>query len=143
MKYIADNKIASKPFYGCFEVDDEKGAELLAAQNAGHKIAIRAEGPRILDKQRRTIYAEDGSRKQIAANDDTPEGYTDEPPAPTEAEQRESERRRILSRLDQIDRESIRSHRAIVAETDVQADHDKLWQLETEAQSLRAELDAL
>lgn len=93
MKYINENRIAAKRQHESdIEVSDEVGAELLAAQNDGHKIVIRTEGPRILDKERRTVYAEDGSRKQIATNDDTPDGYSDEPPEPTEVEQRELDR---------------------------------------------------
>ena len=49
----------------------------------------------------------------------------------------------IKSRLAEIDNESIRALRAVGAGRGAQADTDKLVSLETEAESLRAELIAL
>lgn len=49
-------------------------------------------------------------------------------------------RDQIMVRLAQIDLETIRPQRAILADTATQDDHDKLNRLETEAISLREEL---
>jgi hypothetical protein len=50
---------------------------------------------------------------------------------------------RILSRLEQIDAESTRPLRAVLVGRATDADHEKLHKLDTEANTLRAELSNL
>lgn len=69
-----------------------------------------------------------------------PDGWTKDHPEP---EGVEKERMDILSRLDQIDAESIRPLRAIAQGEATDADHEKLAALDEEAQTLRAKLATL
>jgi hypothetical protein len=57
-----------------------------------------------------------------------------------QAESAEAERQQKILRLKEIDTESLRPLRAILNGTDTQYDHDRLAELETEAQSIRATL---
>ncbi|MDR2508197.1 MAG: hypothetical protein LBD67_09450 [Candidatus Accumulibacter sp.] len=52
-------------------------------------------------------------------------------------------RMRILSRLEQIDAESTRPLRAVMVGRATDADHEKLQQLDTEADTLRSDLARL
>ena len=66
-----------------------------------------------------------------------------QPPPPTVEEIAAARRMEILARLAAIDAASVRPLRAIAQGEDVQADHDKLTALDTEAAALREELAGL
>lgn len=77
MPYVTDNKISKSPIEGGVEISDEKYSELLNAMASGHKIKVKEGEPVVLSRTKRTVYStEDGSKKQIAENEDTPDGYT-------------------------------------------------------------------
>jgi len=78
MPYVTDNKISKSPIEGGVEISNEKYSELLSAMSSGHKIKVKGDEIVVLSSTKRTVYStEDGSEKQIAENDDTPDGYTD------------------------------------------------------------------
>lgn len=72
-----------------------------------------------------------------------PEGWSQTPPQPSQAERDAIRRAEILARLAQIDAASVRPLRAIVHGEAVQEDRDKLAVLDAEAETLRAELATL
>ena len=79
MPYAAENTVAKHPLPDGIEITPEQYREALQALTAGQQVAIRGGEMRILSREKRTVYASDGKR-EIAANDDTPEGATTEPP---------------------------------------------------------------
>jgi hypothetical protein len=85
----------------------------------------------------------DGQPKTIIAYGPLPDGWSDTPPPPPAEEIAATRRAEILARLAEIDAASVRPLRAIAQNEDMQADHDKLTSLDTEAAALRAELATL
>ena len=72
-----------------------------------------------------------------------PDGWSTTPPPPTPEEIAAARRNEILARLAEIDAASIRPLRAIAQGEAVQADHNKLTALDSEAAALRTELAGL
>jgi hypothetical protein len=72
-----------------------------------------------------------------------PEGWSATRPEPTPEELKEIERARIMGRLAEIDRESIRPLRAAAEGAAAEFDHQKLAALESEAAQLRGQLAGL
>ena len=79
----------------------------------------------------------------IAEYGPLPEGWSDDPPPPTEAELREERIEKIQAELDEIDRQSVRPLRAMAKGAATAKDTDKLAALDTRAAELRIELQGL
>ncbi len=156
MPYASNNKISTTPIDGGIEITDAQYRELLSAQISGRKFIIRDGNPVILSNNKRTVYSTtDGKKKEIAENDDTPEGYANaarpseyhewdgsqwvEDTAAKQAAEDSKRVEEIDARLKEIDAESVRPLRAINSGTDTQFDRDKLAALDSEADSLRTE----
>ena len=72
-----------------------------------------------------------------------PDGWSTEPPPPSQDELKAQRRAAILARLEELDAESVRPLRAIVRGEATKDDTDKLAALDAEAAALRLELAAL
>ena len=84
MPYAVENKISKSPIDDGIEITDQQYRDALAAMGEGKKIAVRSGELRILSRDKRTVWSlTDGSKLEIAENDDTPDGYTEDgPPSP-------------------------------------------------------------
>ena len=85
----------------------------------------------------------DGKPYTVKEPGPLPEGWSDDPPPPT---QQELDKRRIAeihARLDELDRQSVRPLRAIIKGTGTDVDTQTLAAKEAEAQKLREELMGL
>lgn len=87
-----DGVISQKKIPGSKKLTDAEYQQALEAKLRGESPVLRGEGMRILKREKRTVFAADGARLEIPANDDMPDGFTEMPPPPTEAEQRELDR---------------------------------------------------
>jgi hypothetical protein len=85
----------------------------------------------------------DGEPFTVADIGPYPSGWSATPPASTPEEIAAQRQIEILARLSQIDSESVRPLRAIANGDGTDFDRDKLTSLDTEADSLRAELSEL
>ena len=60
------------------EITKEQYKEALQSKQNGHKVAVVDGAMKIFSKEKRTVYStEDGSKKEILKEEDTPDGYTD------------------------------------------------------------------
>ena len=81
MPYATNNQISTQPLEGGIEITEQEYKDALQATLDGHTVAIRGEELRILSPETKTVFSTtDKSKKQIAENDDVPEGYTETEP---------------------------------------------------------------
>jgi len=117
-----------------------KTNEPIYRQNDGNYI-ITVDGNRygVCDNNQHEPYTIEMVEAYLLAH---PEALIPEPlpPEPTQEEKDAIERRRIISRLAEIDTLTIRPLRATMAGTQTKADTAKLAELEAEAEELRGQL---
>lgn len=78
--YAKENQISTKPLEGGIEISASDYGAAIEALSNGQEVVIRSEGLRILSSTTIDIYNADREIRQIADNDDIPDGWTATPP---------------------------------------------------------------
>ena len=79
--YATENQISTQPLEGGIEITEQQYKDALQATLDGRTVAVRSDGLRLLSPETKTVYnTTDKSEKEIANNDDVPEGYTETKP---------------------------------------------------------------